>query len=113
MLCSEAILVRITFPCCTISRIRVMDKFMFGTTSKSCRNFLTQTTSFVASQAATYSTSIVESAMHHCLMLHHTTALPFRVNTDPDVDFLESLLVWTSESVYPIRIKSLAPYTSM
>ncbi|TYK22574.1 hypothetical protein E5676_scaffold584G00290 [Cucumis melo var. makuwa] len=64
MVCSEAILVTITSPRCTISHIRVMDKFMFGTTSKSCRNFLSQTASFAASQAATYSTSIVESAMH-------------------------------------------------
>ncbi|KAA0054514.1 hypothetical protein E5676_scaffold203G00260 [Cucumis melo var. makuwa] len=77
------------------------------------RNFLSQTASFAASQAVTYSASIVESAMHPCLILRHTTAPPFRVNTDPDVDFLESLSVWKSELVYPVRIKSLAPYTSM
>ncbi|TYK28175.1 hypothetical protein E5676_scaffold289G00930 [Cucumis melo var. makuwa] len=98
MLCSEAILVTITSPHCAISRIR---------------NFVRQTASFAASQAATYSGFIVESAMHPCLMLRHTTAPPFRVNIDLDVDFLESLSVWKLESVYPVRIKSLAPYTSM
>ncbi|KAA0045185.1 hypothetical protein E5676_scaffold325G00430 [Cucumis melo var. makuwa] len=51
------------------------------------RNFLRQTASFVASQAATYLASIVESAMYPCLMLRHTTTPPFKVNTDPDVDF--------------------------
>ena len=87
-----------------LSQYRVMDKFMFGTTSKSCRNFLSQTASFAASQAAMYSTSIAESAMYHCLMLRHTTAPPFRVNTDHDVDFLESLSVWKSESVYSVSV---------
>ncbi|KAA0048151.1 hypothetical protein E5676_scaffold265G002640 [Cucumis melo var. makuwa] len=77
------------------------------------RNVLSQIASFVASQSATYSTSIVESAMHRCLMLRHTMAPSFRVNTDMDVDFLESLLVWKLKSMYPIRIKSLAPYISM
>src|ERR1051325_7294359 len=76
-----------------LSQYNAMGKFMFGTTSKSLRNFLSQTASFAASQAATYSASIVESAMHLCLMLRHTTTPPFRVNTDPDVDFLESLSI--------------------
>ena len=67
-----------------------MCMFMFGTTSKSCRNFLSQTTSIAASQAATHSTIIVESVMHPYLILRHTTAPPFRVNTNPDMNFLES-----------------------
>ncbi|TYK05425.1 hypothetical protein E5676_scaffold83G001200 [Cucumis melo var. makuwa] len=49
------------------------------------RNFLSQTAYFAASQAAMYSASIVESAMHPCLMIRHTTAPPFKVNTDLDV----------------------------
>ncbi|KAA0037273.1 hypothetical protein E5676_scaffold1085G00200 [Cucumis melo var. makuwa] len=77
MLCSKAILVTITSSRCTIYRIRVMGKFMFGTTSKSCKNFLSQTASFAASQAATYSASIVESAMHPYLMLRHADATPY------------------------------------
>ena len=63
-------------------------------------DFLSQTASFAASQAATYSTSTVESAMYPCLMLRHTTARPFMVDTNPDMDFLEFLLIWKSESVY-------------
>ena len=70
-----------------------MGLFVFGTISKLFKNFLSHTTSFAASQAATYSASMVESATHPCLMLLQTIAPPHRLNTDPDVDFLESLLV--------------------
>ncbi|KAA0040308.1 hypothetical protein E5676_scaffold142G004630 [Cucumis melo var. makuwa] len=42
-------------------------------------------------KVATYSSSIVESAIQDCFMLLHTTAPPFRVITYPDVDFLASL----------------------
>ncbi|KAA0058308.1 hypothetical protein E6C27_scaffold274G006420 [Cucumis melo var. makuwa] len=69
--------------------------------SRSVKNFLSHTASFAAFQATTYSASIVESAIQVCFTLLHTTAPPFKVNTDPDVDFLASLSVWKSESVYP------------
>ena len=64
---------------------------MFGMTSMSLKKFLSQTTSLVAPEAAMYSVFIVESAMLDCLILLQTTAVPPRVNTEPDVDFLESL----------------------
>ncbi|KAA0065883.1 hypothetical protein E5676_scaffold259G00710 [Cucumis melo var. makuwa] len=99
--------------CPTLSQYKVMDMFMFGTTSKSCKNFPSQKAYFVASQVVTYLASIIEFAMHLCLMLHYITTLLFRVNTDPDVDFLESLSVWKSKSMYPVRIKSLDPYISI
>ncbi|KAA0059716.1 hypothetical protein E5676_scaffold111G00760 [Cucumis melo var. makuwa] len=67
--------------------------------SRFVKNFLSHTASFAASQAATYSASIVESAIQFYFMLLHTTAPPFRVIPDPDVDFLASLSVWKSESV--------------
>src|SRR5215813_6983575 len=43
--------------------------------------------------SCTYSASMVESAIQDCLMLLHTMAPPPRVNTVPDVDFLESTSV--------------------
>ncbi|CAA3018940.1 low affinity sulfate transporter 3, partial [Olea europaea subsp. europaea] len=46
------------------------------TTSRSKRNFLNHTASLVASQAATYSASMVKSAIQDCLILLHTTAPP-------------------------------------
>ncbi|KAA0036841.1 hypothetical protein E5676_scaffold110G002110 [Cucumis melo var. makuwa] len=96
MLCSKAILLRGPLELATVpllSQYKVMGMFMSRTTSKSCKNFLSQTASFTASQAAIYSTSIVESAMHPYLILRHTTALPFNVNTDPNMDFLGSLSI--------------------
>ena len=51
-----------------------------------------------------YSVFIVESTMQFYFMLLHTTTPPFRVNIDPELDFLASLSVWKSKSVYPIRI---------
>lgn len=47
------------------------------------------TVSLAASNAATYSASMVESVIQDCLILLHMTAPPPIVNTDPDVDFLE------------------------
>ena len=47
---------------------------MFGMTSNSLRNLRSQTASLAASQVATYSTSIVESAIHVCLILLHIMA---------------------------------------
>ena len=67
-----------------------MGSSMFRTTSKYLRNFLSHTASLDASQATTYSASIVESAMQDCLILLHTTAPPLRMNTDPEVDFLDT-----------------------
>ncbi|KAA0052225.1 hypothetical protein E6C27_scaffold207G00380 [Cucumis melo var. makuwa] len=67
---------------------------------RSVKNFLGHTASFTTSQAATYSASLTESAIQVCFTLLHTIAPPFRVNTDPDEDFLAYLSVWKSESVY-------------
>ncbi|KAA0043611.1 hypothetical protein E5676_scaffold2208G00010 [Cucumis melo var. makuwa] len=78
--------------------------------SRSIKNFHSHTASFTASQAATYSASIVEFAIQVCFTLLHTTAPLFRVNIDPHIDFLASLSVWKSESVYPVRIRSLVPH---
>ena len=78
--------------CSTIITIKSC-RCIFGTTSKSIKNFLSHTDSFVASQAATYSASMVESAMQPCFMLLHIIAPLFRVKIDSDVDFLESISV--------------------
>ena len=64
---------------------------MFGTTSISLKKFLSQTASLATSEAAIYSAPMVESAMLDYLTLFQTTAAPLRVNTELDVDFLESL----------------------
>ncbi|PRQ50071.1 hypothetical protein RchiOBHm_Chr2g0129021 [Rosa chinensis] len=61
---------------------------MVGTTSSSVMNFFIQTASFAASDAAMYSASVVESAVTLCLQLLQFTAPPFKVKTNPDVDFL-------------------------
>ena len=71
---------------------------MFETTSRSVYNFLSQTNSLAASQAAMYSAFMVEYAMLDCLTLLQTTAAPPRMNTEPDVDFLESLEIGVSVS---------------
>ena len=63
-------------------------------------NFLNQKSSFVASEAAIYSTFVVESAMMDCLELFQLTALLLQTNTYPDVDFLSSGLDLKSELVY-------------
>ena len=63
---------------------------MFGTTSRSVKNFFSYIASFAASQAVTYSTFIVESAIQVCFTILRTTAPSFKVNTDSDVDFLAS-----------------------
>ena len=77
------------------------------------KEFLNQTASLAASQAAMYSASMVESAMLDCLILLQTIAPPPRVNTDPDVDFRLSRSDWKSESVYPIGFRSPPEYTSI
>ena len=71
------------------------------TISRPLKKFLSQTASLAAYEAATYSASMVESVMLDRLMLLQTIAPPPRVNTDPDVNFEESLSAWKSESVYP------------
>ena len=53
---------------------------MEGTTSSSVMNFLIQTASLVASEAAIYSASVVESAVVSYLELFQLTAPPFKVN---------------------------------
>ena len=62
-----------------------------GATSRSVKNLWSQAASFAASLAATYSASIVELAIHDCLMLLQAMTPPPKVNTDPDLDLHESL----------------------
>ena len=67
--------------------------FMFQNHSPS----FNQTASLVASLAAIYSASIVESAVMGCLELFQDTAPPLNVNKNPDVDILG--IMWpTSQS---------------
>ena len=68
----------------------VIGAFSILITPRSERNFLSQTASFAASQAATYSTSMVESAIQDCLILLQLMAPPLKVKTHPEVDFLKS-----------------------
>ena len=64
------------------------------------------TISFVASAAATYSASVVESAGTNYLRdLHETTADP-RLIVYPEVDTSIFLSPSKSESEYPISLKS-------
>ncbi|KAA0056634.1 hypothetical protein E6C27_scaffold288G001550 [Cucumis melo var. makuwa] len=76
-----------------LSQYKVIGRCIFGTISRSVKNFLSHTAFFATSQAATYSASIVKSAIQVCFMLLHTTAPLFRVDTDLDADFLASLSV--------------------
>ena len=63
-----------------------------GITSNSIKNLQSQTASFTTSQATTYLASIVESAIHDCLMLLQTMAPLPKVNANLDhVDLRESL----------------------
>ena len=86
---------------------------MFGTTSKSLKKFLSQTTSLAASKVAIYSAFMVEFAMLDYLILLQTTTAPPIINSEPDVDILESLSLWKSESIYPSIFKSPPEYTNI
>ena len=96
-----------------LSQYSLIGSCIFGTTFSSFKNSRSQTTSLAASQAATYSTSMVESATQVCLTLLHIMVPPPKVKTAPEVDFRESLSYWKSESVYPIGINSLPEYTNI
>ncbi|KAK2456386.1 hypothetical protein QL285_003757 [Trifolium repens] len=82
---------------------------MLGTTSSSVMNFLIQTASFAALEAAIYSASVVESATVSCFELFQLTAPPFRKNTKPDCDLKSSLSVWKLASMYPTTASSSSP----
>ena len=84
---------------------------IFRTTSKSLKKFLSQTTSLATSEAAIYSVSMVESTIMDYFTLLHIIAAPSRVNTEPDIDFLESLSPWKSKSVYPNIFRSSPEFT--
>ena len=60
-------------------------------TSKFLKKLQNHTTYLTASKVTTYSASMVESETQDYFPLLHTMALPFKVNTEPDVDFLESV----------------------
>src|SRR5712692_2820169 len=68
--------------------------------------FLSHTISFVASAAATYSASVVESARTNCLCDLHETAADPRLIVYPEVDTPVSLSPSKYESEYPISLKS-------
>ena len=70
---------------------KVIGKCIFESTFKSVKNSLSHIASFVALQAATYSASNVELTIQVWFTLFHTMAPSFRVNIDPDVDFLAFL----------------------
>ena len=70
-----------------LSQYSVIGSYALGTSCRSIRKLRSQ----IASLAATYSASMVESAVQLCLILLHTIASPPRVNTELEVDFLESL----------------------
>ena len=53
-------------------------------TPSSEMNFLIQTASFAASEAAMYSTLVEESAIMSCLQLFQVIAPPFKENMYPD-----------------------------
>src|SRR6266849_1110049 len=76
----------------------------FSCTSSSI--FLSHTIPFVASAAATYSASVVESARTDCLRDLHETAADPRLIVYPEVDTPVSLSPSKSESEYPISLKS-------
>ena len=73
---------------------------------KYSRIFLSHTISFVASAAATYSASVVESdGTNYLLDLHETTLDP-RLMVYPEVDTPVSLSPSKSESEHMIKMKS-------
>ena len=76
---------------------------ILGTTPNFVINFLSQTASLVALEAAIYSASVVESAVDPCMELFQQTTPLLRVNTNPDVEFLSSGSDWKSESVYSLN----------
>ena len=59
---------------------------MLGTTPNSVTNFFVQTASFVASNAAIYSDSVVDLATVSYVELFHLIASPFKQNTNPNYD---------------------------
>ena len=63
-----------------LSQYNKMGSAMVGTTSSLVMNFLIQTASLAAFEAAIYSASVVESVVVTCLELFQLTAPPFKVN---------------------------------
>ena len=68
--------------------------------------FLSHTISFIASTAATYSASVVESARTNYLRDLHETAVDPRLIVYPEFDTPVSLSPSKYESEYPISLKS-------
>ena len=96
-----------------LSKQSLITLCIFGTTSNSFRNQQSHTASLAASQAATYSISMVESVIQDCLTLLHRMAPLLKVNTTPKVDIHESLSEWKLESIYQMGIKSPLEYTGI
>ena len=76
-----------------------MGRLACETTPRSKRNFLSQTTSIATSVAATYSTSVVESAIYYYFILLQLTVAPPRMNTYSKVDFSKFMSDMKSKSV--------------
>ena len=82
---------------------------MEGIIQYSVMNFLIQIASLVASDAAIYSASIMESAVTPYLELFQLTAPPLQIKTNPEIDFLSSTSDKKSESVKPSICRSPPP----
>ena len=72
---------------------------MLGTTPSLVMNFLIQTASFTASEAAIFSDTVVESGTVSCLELFLLIAPPFKQNTKPDWDQESLASLWKATSV--------------
>ena len=95
-----------------LSQYCVLADYAEGPTPGSNRNFQSQTASLAASKAATYSASMVESAMQDYFTLLQVMAPPPKVNTNFKVDFLASLFDWKFETVYPLCTRLSDRYTN-
>ena len=74
-----------------LSQKRGTADLMEGITPSSLTNFRIQTASLVASDAAMYSASVMESAVILYFELFKLTAPPLQMNTNPEIDFLSSI----------------------
>ena len=78
-------------------------------TSNFVTNLLNQKPSFTASEAVTYSASVIESTMMGYLKLFQLTVPSLQMNTYPDVNFLSSGSDIKSKLVYPSTHNSNPP----
>ena len=82
-----------------LSQYKSTESDILGTIPNLVMNFLIQTASLAASEAAIYSASVVESVTVSCFKLLYLTTPPFKQNTYPDCDRKLSLSDWKLASV--------------